>query len=672
MSFIQTGFLMACAAAAIPVIVHLLNRWQVRHIELGTMRFLHEIVRDGAQRRKIRRWLLLLTRMALVVLLALLFARPFFSERTRRDGDRMRVILVDRSASMGMPGKSGRLIDDAVGAAATSAAELGEDAKILWAWFDQTVEPILESTARPTAPRTVVGDTNYLAALSWARDRIDAYPDSLADVVMVTDLQQSGIAAEQFATEGLAFPSDVPVRVIDVGRPAANNLAITSVSVPATRVEPAADVVLSVTLFNFGTLAYEEVPLAAAMFDGQRTVRLKKPINVPSGQAEEVMFDFGKLEPGTWQATVSIDVDDDLAADNRRLTAVDVANPIEVLVLDSGTRESASSAASYYLVTALEQSDQQREDVDQEQPRRSRFSAEVHYLSDESLPTPNQQTHPLVIVADASALSATVIQQLETYVRDGGRLLVFAGDGAGGDAAQWWFASGLSPGELQSPQRSGTMPFRITTVSRGGAMLQPFEDPQHGDLSRLAFQKRLPVELAKSTEVLAWFDQNRPALTKHSLDHGRVVWFLSSADASWGNWTTSPLYLPMVQQMAGDLLNMTGEGPIRFRLIGDDAEQVSDSVQGQTPSPLTFAQSGFEPQPEALYVVNGVAKESDPARIDVGQFAEHFKITLADATQTFDSTSVESEKRNEVWPWFAAAAFVLLIGEFTLANRTSA
>ncbi len=66
MSFVQTGFLIACAAVAIPVLVHLLSRWQVRQIELGTMRFLREVIHDGAQRRKIRRWLLLMTRMALL------------------------------------------------------------------------------------------------------------------------------------------------------------------------------------------------------------------------------------------------------------------------------------------------------------------------------------------------------------------------------------------------------------------------------------------------------------------------------------------------------------------------------------------------------------------------------------------------------------------------------
>ncbi len=60
MSFAQTSFLIATAAIAIPIAIHLLSRWQVRELELGTMRFLGEVVRDGAQRRKVRRWLLLM------------------------------------------------------------------------------------------------------------------------------------------------------------------------------------------------------------------------------------------------------------------------------------------------------------------------------------------------------------------------------------------------------------------------------------------------------------------------------------------------------------------------------------------------------------------------------------------------------------------------------------
>ena len=282
MNFVQTGFLIACAAVVIPLIVHLLNRWQVRTVELGTMRFLTEVIRDGAQRRKIRRWLLLFTRMAVAALLAFLFARPFLPETVRRDGDRLRIVLVDRSASMGMPGNRGRLIDDAIAAASKGISDLGTDAKVLWAWFDRDVEPLPDATSRPAAPRSIVGDTNYLAALDWARNRIDSFPNAIADVVIVTDLQQSGLSADKIATDSLSFPGDVPVRVIDVGRPAANNVAITNVVTPATRLETKQDVALLVTLFNYGTLPFEEVPLSAAAFNGKRTIRLKKSINTVS------------------------------------------------------------------------------------------------------------------------------------------------------------------------------------------------------------------------------------------------------------------------------------------------------------------------------------------------------------------------------------------------------
>ena len=49
MSFVQAGFLIACAAVAIPVLVHLLSRWQVKRIELGTMRFLQEVIHEFFQ-----------------------------------------------------------------------------------------------------------------------------------------------------------------------------------------------------------------------------------------------------------------------------------------------------------------------------------------------------------------------------------------------------------------------------------------------------------------------------------------------------------------------------------------------------------------------------------------------------------------------------------------------
>ncbi len=679
MSFVQTGFLVALASLAIPLVIHLLSRLQVRTLELGTMRFFSEVIREGSNARKIRRWFLLLMRLLLIALLALLFARPFLSERARKDGNRMRIVMIDRSTSMGMQGESGRLIDDAVREAITSTSDLGSDATILWAWFDHRVEPMGEQTQRPVAPQSLTGDTNYLAALSWARDRAAAFSEALVDVVIVTDLQQSGAAGDPSLAASLEFPKNVPVRVVAVNRAAANNVAVTNLVGPATRVAERQKVEFRATLFNFGTLPIEETPLIGTATSGNRSKRIKKSINVPAGQAEEVLVDFGQLDAGTWQIQTQLDASDDLRSDNVRFAAIDVAKPIEVLVLDSGKQEDGASAESYFLSKALSQSSRTTSEesaveapvASEDEPAvaTGRFQTEVLFLADEAMRVLDPSTTPLVVVADSGAASLSMLAAIERYVQAGGNLLVFAGDGMTGngsasDTAAMWQQVGLSPGKFRAPTRSGTMPFRIVTLAGRGSMLSPFEDPQHGDISRLAFKALMPVTVAANVKVLASFEDSLPALTEHTVGKGRVVWFLSSADSSWGNWTTSPLYLPLVQQMAAGLLGLTGEGPIRFRTIGSNDDRVDEGV---IDSPPGFAERG-----EALYVYNGSAKESDTVLMDPESFAQQFGLSLASGENAVEAESVDSEQNKEYWPWLASAVFVLLVFEFALANRTSA
>ncbi|MCD0461086.1 BatA domain-containing protein [Roseiconus lacunae] len=692
MNFIQTGFLIGGVALAIPVLVHLLSRYQVRRVELGTMRFLQEVMQDGAQRRKIRRWLLLLTRLACVAALVMLFARPYLPEFVRRDGDRLRVILVDQSASMGMPGENGRLIDDAVAKANEVASQLGTDAKILWAWFDSEVHPVDTESGRVSAPRGIVGGTDFLTALSWARDQVDAFPDSIADVVLISDLQQAGMASDLVETSTLAMPADVPVRVIDVGRVAASNLAVTAAMPTSTRTSPDQDTVINVTLFNYGTLPMEEIPMTGTAESGGRTVRLKKSINIPGEQAQELSFDFGTLQPGVWQFTFQLDVEDDLAIDNRRITAIEVGQPESVLVIDGGTQDETVMGESFYVAAALRQSKTAAISAESEAnaapTAAQRFSPEVVYLFEDSLPDLRPTRYPLVVVANSASLPRVSIGRLERYVEAGGRLLVFAGEDSDqqDQTSDIWDGSALTPGQIGQVRSSGAMPFRVGQFDSSSSMLTLFADPQQGDLGRLAFNRILEVQPAELTSVLASFDDQLPALTQHKYGNGNVVWFLSSADASWGPWTTSPLYLPLVHQMAADLLHLTGEGKIRFRSIGNDRNLIAsdarspqitrvstDASRSVVSSQLTFDRPGFESgDGGVLYVVNATAQESDTTRIPVDQFASHFKFTLAESDSGEVAKIVRDEHKRELWPWVAALAALLMLTEYFLANRTTA
>src|SRR5262245_40269787 len=132
MSFVQDQFLWwGLAALAIPLIIHLLFRRRSRRVELGTLRFLRVVLEQNAQRRRIKRWLLLALRAACVSLLFLLFARPYLVAREHSAGkDRFVAILIDRSASMRLKDKDSRLIDQAIARAKKIVRDAGDNTRI--------------------------------------------------------------------------------------------------------------------------------------------------------------------------------------------------------------------------------------------------------------------------------------------------------------------------------------------------------------------------------------------------------------------------------------------------------------------------------------------------------------------------------------------------------------
>ena len=128
MGLVQIGFLGALAALAIPIIIHLVFGWRVRRVDLGTLRFLKIVLRENVRRRRLKRWLLLALRMTCLALLAFLFARPYLAARHSGGKNRLLVILLDHSASMGLKTGGGRLFELALREAKKVASQCGDEA----------------------------------------------------------------------------------------------------------------------------------------------------------------------------------------------------------------------------------------------------------------------------------------------------------------------------------------------------------------------------------------------------------------------------------------------------------------------------------------------------------------------------------------------------------------
>ena len=99
MNFLFPLFLIAGAAIAIPVIIHLFNFRKYKTIEFSDTRLLEQIKITSQKSRKVQNWWLLLSRILFVAALVLAFAQPYLG--TQKDNSRqLKLIYIDNSQSM--------------------------------------------------------------------------------------------------------------------------------------------------------------------------------------------------------------------------------------------------------------------------------------------------------------------------------------------------------------------------------------------------------------------------------------------------------------------------------------------------------------------------------------------------------------------------------------------
>ena len=122
LSFLSPLFLVGAAAAAVPVVLHLLKREPEARVKFAAVKLLKQAPVEHTQKRHLRELLLLALRVAALVLLAFAFARPFFPASAVSASGGITIVALDTSYSLSAPGQFDRarqLAKDAVARAPT-------------------------------------------------------------------------------------------------------------------------------------------------------------------------------------------------------------------------------------------------------------------------------------------------------------------------------------------------------------------------------------------------------------------------------------------------------------------------------------------------------------------------------------------------------------------------
>ncbi len=636
MGWVQFGLLGALSAAAIPIIIHLVFGRRARRVDLGTLRFLKIVLSENVRRRRLKRWLLLALRMAAAALLACLFARPYLLSPQRTDDDRLVVILIDRSASMGLRTQRGRLLDLAVAEARKIVARCGEGTQLRIAWFDNAVHPLggddlgSGEPSQPlgphpdlSPPQTVYLPTDYGAALAWAGDLCVASPRQSKEIYLLTDLQRSGLDR----TPARPLPADVDVHLVTVSEPYPKNVAVTHATVPEPSVRPGEPVTLTASLLSAGQLATAKVPVILHLRNGDRQQNRRREIDLDAGASGVVQFELSDLAEGLWEGYVMAEVEDDLPFDDRRHVAFLVAPQLRVLLVDGDPGHWPPAAETYFLEAALRLAPADESFAESPFLPTTVAAGEGPWMPEAAVLL--EDGVKLIVLANVENCRTADARRLADFVDAGGGLLVFTGELVRAEGYQALDEVGLGVGKIVEVRTADALPWRLDRWDADHPVFQPLSDPQSGDPRRIAFRSYTRIEPHQGILVPARFRGGQPALLERRCGRGRVLWFTSACDRQWGDWPRSRLFLPLVHQMLSYLAGRANGGPVRYVLIDQTEAAHRDVVPG------VFARDRFH------QVVNVDPRESETDRCTRQELASRFAFRLQsnDGPQTADQTA---------------------------------
>jgi hypothetical protein len=564
---INAAMLLGLLGAAVPVVIHFINRARDPIVDWGAMQFL-ELGRRARQRLRLNELLLMLARMSLLAIVAVALARPFQKggATAGTGGGPARDIVIVLDGSSAMERRLGettpklmalnwvRAFVPTLGPGDSVALLVASDrvrSKIDPPTFDKSrVLAALDSLEQTPAR----GSSDIPSALASAFRILERTQNPARDVVILTEGLRSpwrpGEPARWALLKDLHKRLPIPPHLWSVAFDAKTaatrvddvpNGSVGPLSVSRALVTPEMPITVSADLLNSGpgplTRTAELVVEGHAVPGSSRVVG-----PIPAEGRSALEFKTSLKEVGSHLVTIRLVGDDDvLPGDDESSIAVEVAPALGVLLVDGEPSNEPLASETDFLRAALAP----RGD---ETPRARASVVSLQEFSAKSL-----RGQSVVVLANCERLSMDQASAVESFLIDGGGVLIAPGDRT--DAPAWNARSWL-PAKLND--RTGDFTAKKSVAhpapaSFSGAVLAPFgkgESPALRETDLFAYWRLEPVPGAS---VSARLDTGEPWAVERPQGKGRVLLLAGPLDAEGGTLPVNPDFVPLVHEWAFSL-----------------------------------------------------------------------------------------------------------------------
>ena len=713
MSFMNLALVGGVAAAAIPILVHLISKSQHREVKWGGMHLIELTLKSQQRRLRFENWLLMLLRCAIPVLLALCMARPILKGSAVLWADKKAslLVLLDNSYSLDFKGVGGTNFEKARDTSVKIVEQLKRGSDVNVILMSDPDSPLYDTPVFNTKAvaqeiselSAGFGQARVSAALEKGAEHLITMNHAQREVVLISDLQRTSWPTEEGEAalrtrvckqlRGLEIPPNITL--FHVGAEGRENVCVETLSFSRLLLGVNQKLSVQASLRNYGERNHDSLRV---IFRADGKEMDEQIIPLEAGERRQVRFSHQFDRPGSHVVEVFAEADA-LKADNIFRASIPVWDKVPVLIVNGDSSDEPLKGETDFLEIALQPfgagGAKDLEDL---------LETRVVYAAEFNAEAIGQAR--VVVMANVAQLKLGQLDDLQTYVKDGGGLLIFGGDKLD---LRWYneqlLPYGLLParlGKLADKQKDPE-PFTRVVVQRfNHPALEIFSNPRNGDLASVEisrWHKTLEDPDNDLVRPVARLETGDAFLTEKIWGNGRIIFCATSCDDAWTTLPLREVFVPFVQRLCTYLASSVmpprnlgvGQKAIAHFPPGDaGGEVVVSDPQGEqhkrpielragrgvatfdeTARPGLYKMRGVEGEP-IHFVVNTERTESD-----LKQLTAEGRLELADSMGADLVTDLEEYRKldhsrrfgQEIWKPLFALVLAILFFELWLERR---
>jgi hypothetical protein len=454
MTFLNPFVLFGLAAAAIPILLHLLNLRKLKTIDFSTLRFLKELQKTSIRKLKAQQIILLILRTLIVIFSVLAFSRPTIKSTLPSIGTHAKssiIVVLDNSLSMDITDEDGNRFSKAkkLTSEILGALEEGDEMAFIplssliknrkrsfsrnFAWLKEEID---HCSVNPATASLNDG-------LRAAQGLLDASLHVNKEIYILTDLQQQEIHSLELdsiklfddKTSVFLLPSLESKNSIDQNISIDTAIFISRVYAKDKPVE------LQTKLYNSSVTDAKGI-IVSVLFNGERVAQ--RTVDIGAGSYINVSLQGIPHTTGLIKGEIQIE-NDVLESDNHRYFSFIISSAPKVALIGNQLETDFISLSIAPHASILKSYSANQ-------------SASVHF-----------EDFDLLILA--ATLSQTEMQRIDAYIQNGGSVLFFPSS-TESIAAQQQFFSGMGLGPIIFQEFSESNPGICISADRQHPILQ--------------------------------------------------------------------------------------------------------------------------------------------------------------------------------------------------------